>query len=787
MADLDKSDILDYIRNSPTPQTKRDIARAFKVKGGENRVALKQILKSLKKDGAITKQAGGAFTAPQGLPAVGTVEVTDISVDGDIVAKIVDWDDALLGEAQRIEIMPDKKHYPHMAEGKRALVRFERVSDDVYEARIIKPLDTERGRVIGVVKYNKHGPLLVPTDKKARNDYAIHPSDLNGANEGDLALAEVQPSKGLRLKKVRIIEVLGKQGDPKAISLISLHEAGLNEDWPAAVTKETKGMKVPDTKGREDLRNVPLMTIDGADARDFDDAVFAEKDDSVEGGGYHLIVAIADVAYYVRPGSALDTEAQRRGNSTYFPDRVIPMLPEALSNDLCSLRPDEPRACMVAHMWIDKEGNLKKHKFTRGLMKSHKRLTYEEVQHIYDTKGEDGDEMAIGPILGPINTLYEVFGILDHARQKRGALDLDMPEKQIVINENNEMTGVKVRQRLDSHKLIEEFMILANVAAAQAIEAKRAPDLFPCVYRIHDTPSTDKLDSVREFLASFDLNLPKGQVTRSAQINGILQQASKLPYSHLISTVILRSQSQAVYAAENIGHFGLALQKYAHFTSPIRRYADLLVHRALISAYKLGPGGLNEAEIARIDEICQHISQTERTSMEAERNAVDRFTAAYLSEKVGAEFSGRISGVTRFGLFVTLDESNADGLVPMRSMEGDFFVHDEEQHALIGRRTGTVFRLGAQVTVRLKEADGLTGSTVLELCGDSLNGAEIPGMVFKTKKKPFRHDQPRGRKGKPKSGKPQGKKNSYKNKGSKKTSKKTTPKHKRKQKQNKKD
>ena len=289
MAELKKSDVLDYIRNSSSPQTKREIARAFKIKGGENRVALKQVLKSLEKDGAISKQAGGGYTVPDGLPSVGTVEVTDISVDGDIVAKIVDWDDDLLGQPPRIEIMPDKKHYPHMAEGKRALVRFERVSANAYEARIIKPLDTARGRVLGLVKYNKHGPILVPTDKKARNEYVIHRDDLNDAKEGDLAVGEVQPSKGLRLKKVRIVEVLGRQGDPKAISLISLHEAGLNEDWPAAVQKETKGMKVPDPKGREDLRNIPLVTIDGADARDFDDAVFAEKDGSIEGGGYHLL------------------------------------------------------------------------------------------------------------------------------------------------------------------------------------------------------------------------------------------------------------------------------------------------------------------------------------------------------------------------------------------------------------------------------------------------------------------------------------------------------------------
>jgi len=353
-----------------------------------------------------------------------------------------------------------------------------------------------------------------------------------------------------------------------------------------------------------------------------------------------------------------------------------------------------------------------------------------------------------------IKPLYEAYEVLDKARLKRGALDLDLPEKQIMINDKNEMTGVRIRDRLDAHKLIEEFMILANVAAASALEDKRDPKRFPCVYRIHDQPSADKLDSVREFIESFGLSLPKGTVNQPSQINGILRQAAKLPYSHLISMVILRSQSQAVYSAQNIGHFGLALAKYGHFTSPIRRYADLLVHRSLISAYGLGPGGIGEAEIARIDELCEHISTTERNSMVAERSAVDRFTAAYLSEQIGAEFTGKISGVTRFGLFVSLDESGADGLVPMKSMSNDFYIHDEEQHALIGRRHGRVFRLGAPVTVALKEADGLTGSTVLNLCGESVNGADIPGMVFKAKKRDFSQKPGnRGPKGKPKHGK----------------------------------
>lgn len=765
--DLKPSDILEFIQNAPKPLTKREISQAFKVKGSEDRVALKQILRALCNDGVIAKQPGGAYAAPDGLPGVCVVEVFQISVDGEIHARPVEWNAELQGDAPLVEIMPDKKHFAKLKEGGRALVRLSRVSTDLYEAYVIKPLDDARGRVLGVIAYDKHGPVLTPTDKKARYDFIIPAGDLNGGKEGDLAVGEIQPSRGLRRKKVRIVEVIGCQGDPKAISIISLHENGLKEDWPDAAIKETQGLKVPELKGREDLRDIPLVTIDGADARDFDDAVFAEKTDQ----GFHLIVAIADVAHYVRHGSALDEEAQRRGNSTYFPDRVVPMLPEALSNDLCSLRPNENRACLAVHMWIDDTGKLSRYKFVRGLMRSAARLIYEQVQAAIDGVTDDLTGALMEPVIKP---LYDAYAVLDEARQKRGALDLDMPEKQILINEKNEMTGVRVRERLDAHKLIEEFMILANVAAASALEDKRDPKRFPCVYRIHDQPSSEKLDSVREFIESFGLKLPKGSVSQPSQINGILRQASKLPYSHLISTVILRSQSQAVYAAENIGHFGLALNKYAHFTSPIRRYADLLVHRSLISAYGLGPGGISKTEIATIDEIAEHISNTERNSMVAERSAVDRFTAAYLSEQVGAEFQGKISGVTRFGLFVTLDESGADGLVPMKSIANDFYIHDEEQHALIGRRHGRVFRLGAPVTVRLTEADGLTGSTVLELCGESLEGADIPGMVFKPKKQSLRSPKTRSGKG------PRGKSGPKKHKKGKKHFKKTSKNHERK-------
>ncbi len=744
--------ILEFIKSSPHPVNKREIAQALRLKGVEQRVELKQFLKQLVKDGAISKLKGGAYSAPDGLPEVCILEVSAIDVDGDVLGKPVEWNVDVLGDPPRIEVTPDKKGHPALAVGDRALVRLTLGEDNTYEAKIIRRVDSEKGRVLGMVKKTRNGAFLQPVDKKARYDFEIAQNDLGGAQDGDIVLGEIQSERGLKRKKVKVVEVLGSQDDPKAISLISLSEMGLNEKFPAMVEKETEGMKVPDLKGREDLRDIPLVTIDGADARDFDDAVWAEKTDE----GFHLIVAIADVAYYVRPGTALDREAQKRGNSTYFPDRVVPMLPEALSNDLCSLRPKENRACMAVHLYIDEAGELQRYKFVRGIMRSEARLTYEQVQ--FEKDAGKGEHLVL------LEPLYEAYAVLDKARLKRGALELDLPERQILIDKDGNMTGVKMRERYDSHKLIEEFMILANVAAAKAIEAKRDAKQFPCVYRVHDRPSLEKLESVREFVEGFGLSLPKGQVTRPEQINMVLKKASEMPYSHLISQVILRSQAQAVYSAENVGHFGLALQRYAHFTSPIRRYADLLVHRALISGYGLGEGGLSEEECARIDEICQHISGTERTSMEAERNAIDRFTAAFLSEKIGAQFQGRISGVTRFGLFVTLSESGADGLAPIRSLPEDFYHHDEKAHALIGQRTGRVYRLGATVSVRLLEADGLTGSTILEITGESLRGADIVGMELKVKipkdrrndrsRKGHEFDKKRGKRGgKPPSGK----------------------------------
>lgn len=714
----DQDQILKYLASQGTTMTKRELVDAFGIKGND-RIGFKNMLHEMEDNGLIIYEGKKSYRVPDALPAVTVVEITDIDVDGDLMARPTEWQEDIQGKAPRIEIVPDKKG-PTAKVGDRVLVQVKKFSDKLYEAHILKRLDTPQSRVVGLIKQVRGGYILEPIDRRAKYDFDISEADFNGARPGLIVVTEIQPSRSALRKKVRVTEIVGSPEDPKAISMMALHEAGLRHTFPEEVIASTDGMVVPPLGDRTDLRALPLVTIDGKDARDFDDAVFAEPDvDPKNPGGYHLVVAIADVSYYVRPGTPLDKEAYLRGNSTYFPDRVIPMLPEKLSNDLCSLRPDGPRAALAVHMWINTDGKLLRYKFVRGLMQSRARLTYEQVQEANDGNPDETTRPIMGMVIEP---LYKAWKILDAAREKRGALDLDVPERKITVNEAGNMTGVAVRARLDSHKVIEEFMITANVAAALALEAKKAP----CVYRIHDRPTGDKLMSARTFLEAFGLSLPKTGVTEPAQINHILKKAKEMPAGFLINEVILRSQAQAQYNDENIGHFGLALQHYAHFTSPIRRYADLLVHRSLINAYDLGEGGLTDHEMAKLNEISGHISATERASAMAERNSVDRFTAAYLKDKIGQEFTGRIGGVTRFGLFIKLDDTAADGLVPIRSLPDDFYNHDEGQHALIGRRTGRIFRLGAPVRVRLIEADTLTGSTLLELVNGEA-GADVEG------------------------------------------------------------
>ena len=762
----DPQNIVEYIIENGAPMTKREIARAFNIKGQEDRRWLKDVLKKLSKEGKIEKNKGKSYNAPEGLPSATVVEVIEISDDGETVAEPVEWTGK--GRKPRVYVITSKKRQVDI--GERALVRLKRHEKKDYEGRIIHLLSSPSNNIIGTFSLGNDGNgVLYPADKSARYEIFIHSSDRNDAKDGDLVTVEMMPGDKNR-KKGRVIEILGREDDPKMISLIAIIEHGIPNDFPRAVVEQAESYDVPKLDKRQDLRTVPLVTIDGEDARDFDDAVFAEPDPNPDNeGGWHLIVAIADVSFYVTPDSPLDREAYKRGNSTYFPDRVVPMLPEALSNDICSLRPHEPRACMAAHMWIDKHGKLLKYKFVRGLMQSHARLIYEQVQ-----AAKDGvPDPDIEPLMDHINNLYGAFETLLAARKKRGALDLDLPERKAVIDyETGEITGIIPRQRLESHMLIEEFMVLTNVAAAMALEEKNAP----CVYRVHDKPDSAKIDAAADFLASFDIKLDKGAVMTPKRMNNILEQAKGTDDSELVSMMVLRAQSQAIYSPDNLGHFGLALEKYGHFTSPIRRYADLLVHRSMVSAWKLpGGGGLDKEGAALLSQMSQHISDTERRSMVAERDAMDRYTSLFLQDRVGNTFPGHIAGLNNAGLFVRLDETGADGLVPIRTLEKDYWIYNEDYHCLVGRDSGRAYRLMAPVTVKLIEADPIKGSMLFELV--EYHGSPVPPKGAELRKKPSRKRSWNKKNNETKS---RSKRKPHDNKNKKK--KRTTPKHKRKKK-----
>ncbi|UCH74320.1 MAG: ribonuclease R [Rhodospirillales bacterium] len=697
-----RDQIISFIEDSPSPVGKREIARAFRLTGAD-RIWLKGMLKELAAEGRIERGRKRRVAKPGALPEVAVIQVDRIDADGEVICRPVKETE---GAPPRIYLRPGSHRGAAPGEGDRLLARLKRIDAETYDASIIRVIGTGPRRLIGVFEPTGDGGMVRPTDRKHKSDYVVGRSDVGKARPGDLVSAEVLETRGYGARRVKIVERLGRMGDASTISLVAIHQHGIQHEFATEALAQAAAAKPVTLGKRTDLRKFPLVTIDGADARDFDDAVWAAPDDNPKNaGGWHLMVAIADVAWYVRPGSALDRSARERGNSVYFPDRVVPMLPEQLSNDLCSLRPNEDRACMAVHMWIDRNGKLLRHKFVRGLMRSSARLVYEQVQAARDGAPDD----VTGPLLEPvIAPLYGAYEALLRGRKARGTLELEIPERQVILGEDGHIERILPRRRLDSHKLIEEFMIAANVAAAEALEAKRRP----AMYRIHEEPPLDKLEALRQALDGLGYRLAKGQAIRPDHFTGILAKAAGDKSEQLISELILRSQSQARYSPENPGHFGLALRRYCHFTSPIRRYADLLVHRALIGGYGLGAGALTEEEAGTFVETGDHISTTERRAVVAERDALDRYTTAFMVDRIGAAFTARISGVTRFGLFVTLDETGADGLVPVSSLSNEYFIHDEVHHCLVGEATGLTFTLADAVTVELVEADTVTGGMV---------------------------------------------------------------------------
>ncbi|MEM1370692.1 MAG: ribonuclease R, partial [Pseudomonadota bacterium] len=579
---------------------------------------------------------------------------------------------------------------------------------------------------------DRPGGVIAPVDRKQLREHLVQRADSEGANDGDLVRFELHKSGRSQVSRARIIETLGNPDDQRQISLIAIHAHGLNDTFPQRVVDELADLPKLTPDHRADLRDLPLITIDPPDARDHDDAVHAKRDaDPKNRGGFIVTVAIADVAHYVQPGTELDREALRRGNSVYFPDRVVPMLPEEISNGLCSLVEGEDRPCLAVTMVFGADGTKQSHKFVRGLMRSAKKLAYAQAQAAFDGRDPPDPYERSTPVL---RDLFDAYTLLRKAREARSPLDLDLPERRLVLNTDGQVSDVVVPERHDAHKLIEEFMIQANVAAAEELEQRKSA----VVYRCHDKPSKEKLTSLREFLETLDLALPPHGQLKPAAFNRILSQAKDMPVRDLVNEVVLRSQAQAEYTVENLGHFGLNLRRYAHFTSPIRRYADLLVHRALIASAGLGDDGSktqretknqgdepakDSASYGEVKEslgrICEQISQAERKAMAAERETIDRLIASHLADRVGAKFKGRVTGVTRSGLFVRLNETGADGLVPISSLGDEYFHHVEEAHALIGEDSGRGFTLGDEVDVRLIEAVPTAGALRFEMLSEA--------------------------------------------------------------------
>jgi ribonuclease R len=695
-----KEELRRFLAAAPGRVGRTDIARHFRLTA-DQRPALRTLLAELKAEGGAEPAGRRGIAAPGRLPETAVVEVTGTDADGDPIARPLGWK-AEQGRMPVIWMRPEPKGQPALAPGERVLARLRRIGVGRYEGRTIKRIGTGApARILGVYE---DGGRIVPTDRRHRSEWTVPAGEEGGAEPGEIVLAQPLPTRhALGLRPARIVERLGRMGEPRSVSLLCIHAHGIPEVFPAeALAEAAQVAHPPSPAGREDLRAVPLVTIDGEDARDFDDAVWAEPD----GEGWRLIVAIADVAHHVRPGGALDREAWARGNSVYFPDRVVPMLPEALSNHWCSLRPGEDRACLFAEILIDAAGRKTGHRFGRGVMRSAARLTYEAVQaHL------DAGTNPEGPPPGRLAALSGAFRALLAARERRGALDLDLPERRVLLDAEGRVTEVVPRARLDSHRLIEEFMVAANVCAAEELERRRQP----CLYRVHDRPSDEKLEGLRAFLEGFGVSLPRADHLRARDFATVLDSVRERPEAALVHETVLRAQSQAEYAPDNIGHFGLGLARYAHFTSPIRRYADLLVHRALIRGLGLGAGGLEEAEEARFPDTAEHVTATERRAAAAERDAVDRYLAAFMAHRVGEVFEARIRGVTRFGLFVTLSDNGAGGIVPLASLPDDRWTEDQARQALIGLRTGLRFALGEAVEVRLAQATPRTGGLVFHL------------------------------------------------------------------------
>jgi ribonuclease R len=698
-----REQILDFIAQSAEPAGKREIARAFGL-SAQDKIALKALLKDMADEGLIDGGPGRAFHRMGGLPKVTVLRVADVDDSGAVWAVPERWE----AETPPPRLRVRERKRGALGVGERVLARTEEAGQG-WIAHPMKTLAPAAERLLGVLREDGGRFWLQGVEKRERREYPV--SDTGGAAAGDLVLCE-RAGRPPRVT-ARVVERLGDPFEARSFSLIAIYALGIPDRFADEALAEAERVAgQPLGEGREDLTHLPIVAIDPADARDHDDAIWAAPDDDpANAGGWRAVVAIADVSFYVRPGSELDREARRRGNSVYFPDRVVPMLPEVLSAEVCSLKEGEDRAALACHLTIGPQGALKTWRFSRARVRIAANVAYEDAQAIVDGRPPSPDpggerDKRLKPWLAD---LWGAWRALSAARDARQPLELDLPERRVVLDEKGRILSVAPRARLDAHRVVEDFMIAANVAAAKGLEARTAP----VMYRVHEPPSREKLVALKDYLATFDIALALGQVIRPATFNQLLERVGDADARPQIMEQVLRTQTQAYYGPENHGHFGLALGSYAHFTSPIRRYADLLVHRALVSAYALGPGGLaGNEDFGRVGEA---ISSLERRAMEAERDTIDRYVAAYLSERVGEVVEARVTGVASFGLFATVEGIGGDGLLAARDLGQEYFRWDEAARTLTGEHSGEVYASGRHLQLRLAEANPVSGALRFEL------------------------------------------------------------------------
>ncbi len=719
-----RKQILDFIATSGQPAGKREIARAFGLSGGD-KIALKKLLTDMADEGLIEGSRGRAFNKVGGVPRVTVLKVVEVDDSGQVSGVPEEWQAEM--PPPRIRIIERGKRSA-LGIGDRVLSRTEERGQG-FVAHPLKKLERKAQLVLGVVRQEGERHWLRPVDKRERRELQI--TDLGDAQAGDLVLCEVagRPPR----VSARVDAVLGDPFAPRSFSLIAIHKYDLAHEFSDAAIEEATRVSKEPLGEREDLTHLPIVAIDPADARDHDDAIWAAPDAAADNpGGWKAIVAIADVSFYVRPGLALDREARSRGNSVYFPDRVVPMLPEELSADICSLKQGQMRAAMACHLKIAADGSVKSWRFTRAKICVAANIAYEGAQAAMDAAREERVEVSsptcsMPDVEGPVpqhlveqalKPLWGCWRALLAARNAREPLELDLPERQVVLDEKGRITSVAPRERLDAHRLVEDYMIAANVAAARALESKKAP----VMYRVHEPPSREKLVALKDYLSTFDMEFALGQVIKPGTFNRVIERLGDGDGRAEIMEQLLRTQMQARYGPERLGHFGLSLATYAHFTSPIRRYADLLVHRALVRFHKLGDGGLPPGEEERFEEIGEHISMLERRAMQAERETVDRYVAAFLADKVGQIVDCRITGVQPFGFFATVVELGGDGLVPVSTLGQEYFRYDEPSQQLIGEQSGESYRLGQKIKLRIAEANPVSAGLRFELPEGSYGG-----------------------------------------------------------------